>query len=209
MARRSQARGARSREEKKADTRRGLIDAAARVFARRGFNGASVDEIAAEGGVTTGALYWHFSGKDELFLAVADERVARRISEIEVASGAGALADDIERQFQAFIEREPEWPLLYYEFWAYGARNRALSAAFTARRRTVQQALASAIQARADELGVELPVPAEQIAIGMNSLMNGLAFERVADETAVPDGLAGMLMSRFLAGVVAGGPSRS
>ena len=198
----------RSRAEKKAETRRRLIDAAARVFARRGFHGAGVDEVAADAGVTTGALYWHFKTKEELFLALADERVTRRVEEIADVDGSRGepldLEADIERQFKAFIEREPEWPLLYYEFWAYGARDARLRGAFTERRRRVQMALAEAIEHRARSLDVQLPVASEQVAIGMNALMNGLALERVADEAAVPDGLAGLLMSRFLLGIVTG-----
>lgn len=208
MSKRAPRPARRPRAEKKAETRRRLIDAAARVFALRGFHGAGVDEVAAEAGVTTGALYWHFRSKDDLFLALADERVARRVAEIGAVDRAEGqpvdLAADIEQQFRAFIEREPEWPLLYYEFWAYGARVPALREAFTERRRRVQRALADAIERRAGGLGVELPIPAEQVAIGMNALMNGLALERVGDDEAIPDGLAGLLMSRFLLGIVTG-----
>src|SRR5436305_15217196 len=52
-----------------------LLDAALRVFARRGYRQASVDEIAAEAGYSKGALYWHFPGKHELFVALIDERI--------------------------------------------------------------------------------------------------------------------------------------
>jgi AcrR family transcriptional regulator len=196
------------RADKKAETRRRLIDAAAAVFGRSGFHGATVEAIAAGAGATTGALYWHFTGKEELFLAVADERVAQRVEEIRAVNDRGsdpaALEAEIERQFQAFIEREPEWPLLYYEFWAYGARDPHLREAFAQRRRAVQAAIAEGLEKRAAEYGVKLPIPAAQIAIGLNALMNGLAFERVADPDAVPRGLAGRLISRYLVGVLAG-----
>lgn len=43
-----------------------ILDAAMRVFARKGFKGASVREIAAEAGVTTGAIYYHYADKDDL-----------------------------------------------------------------------------------------------------------------------------------------------
>lgn len=46
-----------------------LLDAAMRVFARRGFKGASVREIAAEAGMTTGAIYYHYADKDALLAA--------------------------------------------------------------------------------------------------------------------------------------------
>ena len=201
-----------TRSEKKLETRARLIEAAGVVFARRGFHGASVEQIAAEAGLTTGALYWHFKSKEELFLALADQRVARRVEEIRAvnASGpdTGAVEREIERQFQDFIRREPEWPLLYYEFWAYGARDPGLGDAFTRRRREVQAAIAEGFEARAQEYGVDLPIPAAQIALGLNALMNGLAFERVADRRAVPAGLAGFLISRYLVAVLADAENR-
>src|SRR3982751_815015 len=52
-----------------------LLSAALRVFARRGYRDAGVDEIAAEAGYSKGALYWHFSGKEELLMALFEERI--------------------------------------------------------------------------------------------------------------------------------------
>src|SRR5438445_2012220 len=52
-----------------------LLTAALRVFARRGYGQAGVDEIAAEAGYSKGALYWHFSSKEEVLLALLEERV--------------------------------------------------------------------------------------------------------------------------------------
>lgn len=47
-------------------TRRAVLDAAARLFARRGYAGTNLAEIAAEAGIKTGSLYYHFDSKDEL-----------------------------------------------------------------------------------------------------------------------------------------------
>src|SRR5205823_1982312 len=57
------------------ETRAELLSAALRVFAQRGYRQASVDEIAAEAGYSKGALYWHFSSKEELLVALLDERI--------------------------------------------------------------------------------------------------------------------------------------
>ena len=54
--------------ESREQTRRQLLAAAAEVFARKGFAGASLEEIAEVAGYTTGALYYHFGSKDKLFL---------------------------------------------------------------------------------------------------------------------------------------------
>src|SRR6266545_4652109 len=64
-----------SRAERRAQTREELLEAAARVFARKGYAGASVDDIAEEAGFTVGALYSNFEGKQDLFLAALERKV--------------------------------------------------------------------------------------------------------------------------------------
>ena len=63
-------------------TRRHLLDAAATVFARQGFHGASLDDVAAVAGFTKGAVYSNFASKDDLFLAVFEDRYAREQDEM-------------------------------------------------------------------------------------------------------------------------------
>jgi len=64
-----------TREQSRAQTRERLLTAARGVFARRGFHGASVDEIASEAGFSTGALYSNFDGKEDLFLVLMDREI--------------------------------------------------------------------------------------------------------------------------------------
>src|SRR6266511_3038110 len=51
-----------------AETRERLLDAAARVFELKGYEGATVAQIAREAGVTTGAIYAHYASKAELMV---------------------------------------------------------------------------------------------------------------------------------------------
>lgn len=53
-------------------TKAGLLQAAARVFARRGYEGATISEIAAEAQLSSGSIYAHYDGKAQLFLAVLE-----------------------------------------------------------------------------------------------------------------------------------------
>lgn len=59
-----------TQERRRERTRNLLLDAAKDVFAKKGFEGASLDEIADAAGYTRGAIYKHFDSKEELFLAV-------------------------------------------------------------------------------------------------------------------------------------------
>ena len=60
------------KQERGEATRESLVEAARRLFGEKGFNSTSLDEIVKEAGVTKGALYHHFSDKEELFKAVAE-----------------------------------------------------------------------------------------------------------------------------------------
>src|ERR1019366_2189894 len=74
-------RGEFDRSARKAQTRRRLLEAAARVYARRGFNGATLEEVAAEAGFTKGAVYGHFGSKENLLLALMEEHLTPPVIE--------------------------------------------------------------------------------------------------------------------------------
>ncbi len=57
-------------EKQAQDTQQSILEAALRVFARAGISAATLEDIAAEAGVTCGALLWHFHSKDELLSAI-------------------------------------------------------------------------------------------------------------------------------------------
>src|ERR671935_2790472 len=116
-----------TRKEAQERTRQRLLAAAAKVFARRGYHRATVDEIASEAGFTIGAVYSNFAGKEELFLALADRQVEQRVAEIRALGEAAERGDqpgaEAAAQFREFLQRDPDWPLLFYEFWSFGVRN--------------------------------------------------------------------------------------
>lgn len=71
-------------------TVRSLITVARRLFAQHGYAQASTEEIVRQAGVTRGALYHHFDGKEGLFHAVLDDvqqDVARRVAEAAESAG--------------------------------------------------------------------------------------------------------------------------
>lgn len=63
-----------TRQERAVRTRTAILDAAAEVIDQRGFAGASLSDILARAGVTKGALYFHFSSKEELAEALVSEQ---------------------------------------------------------------------------------------------------------------------------------------
>jgi AcrR family transcriptional regulator len=196
-----------TRKERQAQTRQALIAAAATVFARRGYHRASVEEIAAEAGMTSGAIYSNFDGKEELFLAIADAQVESRVAEIEAvgdaAAGDGDAGIQAADRFRAFLERDPEWPLLFYEFWSVSVRDAGLQGELAKRRDAIRDALADTLERVAGELNFELRFPAPILATAIGASLNGLAFERAADPDALPDEVFGEFIAAGLGCAIA------
>ena len=111
-------------------TRRHLWTRRPTVFARDGFHGASLDDVAATAGFTKGAVYSNFKSKEDLFLAVFDDRLrARGRGDAARArrSRSAVRAGSTEQlpQVRSVIERtwDDEWTALYLEFVLYAQRN--------------------------------------------------------------------------------------
>lgn len=72
--------------ERRATTRAGLLAAARGLFADRGYHAVSAEEIVAAAGLSRGALYHHFAGKEGLFAALYDDVQAEVAGRIEAAA---------------------------------------------------------------------------------------------------------------------------
>jgi len=116
-----------TREEAKAQTRQALLNAAFEVFSRHGFNGASVDLVAETAGYTKGAVYAHFSTKEDLYLALLDEHLSEDtpdwIEQLEEGAPVAEIAAQIEAQLPEDLERIRAWAMMTLEFFLHAMRN--------------------------------------------------------------------------------------
>lgn len=201
-------RRSRSAREEGRDARATLLEAAATVFARRGFREATVDEVAREAGFSKGAVYWHFKSKDDLFFALVEDRVDAPLEEmVELLRSAPPeidMAPEAARRFLELFERERETILLEQEYWLLVAREPQLRERYLARCERLRNALADALDARAEQLGTpELPLPSIEVATAYIALIDGLAQTRLVDPDAVPDHLLGEIVALVYRGLVA------
>ena len=105
-------------------TRQDLLAAATTVFAARGYDGASVDDVAAAAGYTKGAVYSHFSSKAELFLALFRARVeAARADPLGAAVTTLDALDDADLTASLDRARRDPWLPLTYEVLLFGMRH--------------------------------------------------------------------------------------
>src|ERR687892_1067088 len=119
------------------EARNELLSAALRVFARRGYRDAGVEEIAAEAGYSKGALYWHFSGKEELLLTLLEERIDKPMRErfalLASAPPERDMSVEATRAFAEQIEERREALLLEREYWSLAVRDPDLRASYAER----------------------------------------------------------------------------
>jgi TetR/AcrR family fatty acid metabolism transcriptional regulator len=115
------------RSRRRAETRQRLMDAALGVFARNGYERATVDEIVREAGFSKGAFYVHFEAKEDIFWAMLEERTKH----LQEAFREAADLDLPVSQNLAMILRsifsqnrdDPLWSALFMEFAAHASRN--------------------------------------------------------------------------------------
>jgi AcrR family transcriptional regulator len=196
-----------TRKEKQAHTRECLMQSAASVFARRGLQQASIDEVAEDAGFTKGAFYANFKSKEELFLAMLDERFAKRIEEIEdVIAGEGSTAQKARRAGDLAAQNlraDPEWERLFFEFSAYAARDEDFRQELVTRYRSLQEGIAAALKADAEHMDKDHALPFDQVALMTCVMANGFALEKLLEGDAVPDELYGTMLMVFFAGLEA------
>jgi AcrR family transcriptional regulator len=194
-----------TRKEKQAHTRTCLMESAARVFTRRGLQHASIDEVAEDAGYTKGAFYANFKNKEELFLAMLDERFAERIEQIERAGASSSELDSQVRQasddFARYVSADREWQRLFFEFAAYAARNDDFREELVTRYRALQERIADVYRRSCEQAGVEPPLPLEQVSLMTFAMANGFALEKLLEGDAVPDDLYATMLSVFFAGL--------
>jgi AcrR family transcriptional regulator len=172
--------------------------AATKVFLARGFNGATLDEIAAEAGFSKGAVYSNFDDKDALFLALVDEEFARRLDLLRAAleepsAGAGAAG----RSMTEALTAHQDLHVLFSEFRVHAARNPSTRRKLARRRAEIRRTLAETVGDYAQRAGAQLTMPPEHAATLLLALTNGLALERLGQPEAVPDDLFGKVIEQL------------
>jgi AcrR family transcriptional regulator len=184
-------------ERRRQLTRTALVEAAAVVFARRGFHGASLDEIADTAGFTRGAIYKNFEGKEDLFFAVIDHhnQIALQAFEEEFDGGAALAKLDASKLASAWrdtLTRDPDFLALDLEFRLYAIRNPDVRERFATHQRQTRATIARFIEEQVQGAGFKITLPAATLAAIVDAASEGLL------QSAYLDPREGNLFEAFL-----------
>ena len=168
-------------ERRRELTRSALVEAAADVFAKRGFDGASLEEIAETAGFSRGAIYSNFGNKEDLMLAVVERYNetlvgafsdtlgrATDISQEEMTVSAAALWRDL-------IRRDPNLTALNLEFRLRALRNPAFRTRFLKLMHENDKRIADLIAREAKTYGIRLKYDPADLAQILNAATVGMS----------------------------------
>jgi AcrR family transcriptional regulator len=192
-----------TREEARQRTRERLLDAAADVFKRLGYHGASLEAVAEAAGYTKGAVYSNFDTKADLFMALLDRYVQAETAGQELLFAGMTIdeaIDSLEAIFDRQIRSDPLWTVLRMEFWLVASRDPEVRQRLTADAETYRQRAGKLIDqmlARADRTA---PFTGRELGILLNALATGLAVQIQHEPDAVDPKLL-VRAARVLAGI--------
>ena len=194
-----------TRERRRQQTRDVLIAAATEVFARRGFEGASLEEIADTAGFTRGAIYKNFDGKEDLFLAVTDRMNAQVIDSFRAAAPDNAETTQwniasLAELWRASVGQFEDLLAINKEYELYALRNPDGQTRAAAHRRKQRDLVAAFIDEVAERSGATLRLPAPTLASIILAAADGLAYAARVDR----DDLFGPFLELLNAGMLVG-----
>jgi AcrR family transcriptional regulator len=177
-------------EARRQQTRTYLLNAAAEVFALRGYHAATLDEVAQAAGFSKGAVYSNFSSKEDLLLALIADRTDRMVQEFfaPTAQGQGFSIEAISEVYRRLMTDENEWAL-WTEFSLHALRNPPVRQKLVEDGRATAAHVTSLLEESYTDTGIVPPLPPERIARIYIALFMGLAQSRALDPETVPDDL--------------------
>lgn len=183
-----------------AATRKSLLAAAEKTFARDGFEAARLEDIASLAGYTRGAFYANFKSKEDIFFALLEEWVGRRIAEVSaVLARENTPAKRLRalREHYAQIAKDRRLALLSLEFKLFAIRHPEAHARLRTRQRPLRACGGDLVRRIAHEIGRDLPISSTSAATGLGALSNALLLEHLVDNAIVTDQDIRFLLGAF------------
>lgn len=197
-----------TRAESSAKTRELLLESARAVFIESGYQDASIYDIAGGAGRTIGALYSHFGGKEGVFLALWDlhfshllERYKARLPDAE---GVFSAAQEVGELWIEFLRQDPEMFRLFMEFWSHALRDPLMHSRLSESLSELHTTIAALVRDYQRSLDLKLEASPEEVAIVLESLVDGFALHKLANPNDVDDALLSRAISWLAVGLISG-----
>jgi AcrR family transcriptional regulator len=191
-----------NRQAKKNQTRERLLDAAAQVFAKRGFETATLDEVAAAAGYTKGAVYSNFVNKTELLVSLIERRVevqSAQYTERFEGQDIDSVTRGLLEPANSIDEAERQFLMLFAEFWLHAMRDERTRQLMAEQYEHARTFVAGMLTASGfGKPGHEQKLGARDMAIVIEALGTGIALQAAIDPDHVRLGLVADVLGELL-----------
>ena len=181
----SDAHSGKPKGDKRARTRAALLDAALELTRAKGFDRTTLADVAERAGMTTGAIYGNFKNRDELFMALAERQWAPIRPKFKRGASFAEIMDALAEAVIAAIPERRLAAVGALTFRAYALAHEAVRAEFKARVGAGYDFGAEWFRDVCDER--DMPMPAEVLVRVINSLIEGLLFQRFLTDDLIGD----------------------
>lgn len=175
-------------QQRARETRQRILDSAYRAFARLGYGQATVEDILAEAGISRGAFYHHFRGKEELLKGLLSDHT-REFDQMTVAVAAASSLREVIDTFVAVwighFTSDPDFAPLSLEFRVQATRE-AWAREFLAGFHRQVRGLIAGVLRMAQNAGIaRTDLDVEPAATMLFGLMDGICLEWAVDPEGV------------------------
>jgi AcrR family transcriptional regulator len=176
-------------EEPTSERRTQILDAAERRFSRAGFHRTTMQDVAAEAGMSPGNLYRYFPSKDALVAGLCERDRAELNREFaEMHQGGGDFLESFrELGRRHFQDTQRDKARLCLEIWAEAARNPAIAALQAEFDRTLTEQFVLAFEAAKQHGSIDPSIDSHAVASLINKLGDGLFVRRATAPDFDPD----------------------
>jgi AcrR family transcriptional regulator len=192
-------------------TRRALLDAARRIFARDGFEATRIEDIAGATGHTRGAFYAHFSSKEDLFFALFEQEAGDRLRGLRAVmercpNTAGRLR--ALRKFYVGRVSDRQWVMLALEFKLFALRHPRLRARLARTHRRIRASLKLEIISKLIPGLMNSSRESQEVRrVALEAVLNGLVLEHAYDPETISQAQATTVLGRMFDFLMANGTS--
>ena len=192
-------------------TRRKLLDAAKRIFAKDGFEAARLEDIAAGAGYTRGAFYANFKSKEDIFFALFEEWVGQRIETFTDAirrhtNPAEKLA--AMRTHYAELAKDRRLVLISLEFKLFAMRHPEAHARLRSRHRRIRATFGELFSEVMAALGKTVPIAYPAASACLGAVSQGLMLEQLLDPKTLSNEDVRQVLGLFFDSIFPGCPMR-
>jgi AcrR family transcriptional regulator len=170
-------------------TRRALLEAALKIFARDGFEASRIEDIAGATGHTRGAFYAHFSSKQDLFFALFEQELGDRLQDLrclleQCPDSEGRLR--ALRRFYVGRVSDRQWVMLALEFKLFALRHPKLRARLARTHRRIRESLKLEMISKLIPELMKSPRESREVRrVALEAVLNGLVLEYAYDPETI------------------------